>query len=353
MSRFFLSRRLYSSVVTKVENPLCRVAFFDAKKYDMEFFDQYSKDLGIQVKYLDFRLSEATVDAAMDCETVCAFVNDQLTSQTIQILQNHGVKHIALRCAGFNNIDLEMAKLCNITVTRVPSYSPYAIAEHTVCLLLSLNRKIHRAYNRVRELNFSLSGLVGTDIHQKNIGIVGTGKIGKLAAQIFRGFGAEVLAYDKFPDLDWAEANGIQYTSLDDLYARSHVISLHVPLTHETRHMIDSHQIKAMQRGVYLVNTSRGKLISTSALIHGLKNGHIGGVALDVYEEEEGIFFEDMSVHGVQDDLLARLLTFPNVLVTAHQAFLTKEALSEISRVTAENIAAIARGLPPLPSTSL
>lgn len=348
------TRRCLSTFVTKPrETPICRVAYFDTKKYDIDFFDKQAHKFGLEVKYFDFRLTETTANAATECDTVCVFVNDQLTQETLQILQSNGVRHVALRCAGFNNIDLDAAKQSNLFVTRVPSYSPHAVAEHTISLLLTLNRKIHRSYNRVREFNFSLSGLVGMDIHQKYVGIIGTGKIGKLTAQIFRGFGAHVLVYDQYPDLEWAEAHKCTYVSLDEALSQSHIVSLHVPLTPDTHHLIGGREIELMRKGVLLVNTSRGKLISTSALIHGLKRGHLGGVALDVYEEESGVFFEDLSLDVMQDDLLARLLTFPNVLITAHQAFLTNEALTEIARVTAANISAIAQGLPPLASTSL
>jgi D-lactate dehydrogenase len=248
------------------------------------------------------------------------------------------VKLLALRCAGYNNVDVAAADSLGLAVVRVPAYSPHAVAEHTVALLLTLNRKTHRAFNRVRELNFSLSGLVGFDIHGKTIGIVGTGKIGRIAAQIFRSFGTEVLACDPFPELDWADAHGIRYVDRDTLLAASDIISLHVPLLPETRHLLNAETLGRVKPGVFIVNTSRGKLIDTGALLAALKSGQIGGIAMDVYEEEEGIFFEDLSGQVLHDDELSLLLNFPNVLITAHQAFLTREALKEIARVTTTNI---------------
>jgi D-lactate dehydrogenase len=256
------------------------------------------------------------------------------------------VKLVALRCTGFNNVDLEAAKEFKLTVSRVPVYSPYAVAEHAVALLLTLNRKIHRAFSRVRELNFSLNGLVGFDLHGKTAGIVGTGKIGRIVAQILRGFGMKVVAYDPFPSPEWAAANEVEYVDARSLAAASDVISLHIPLMHETRHVIRLETINVMKPGAILINVSRGALIDTTALIHALKSGRLGGVALDVYEEEEGIFFEDLSGQVLQDDELARLLTFPNVLITAHQAFLTREALGDIARTTVANLKALATGTP-------
>ena len=264
-----------------------------------------------------------------------------------------GVKLIALRCAGYNNVDVAAARELGLAVVRVPAYSPHAVAEHTVGLLLTLNRKIHRAFNRVRELNFSLSGLVGFDVHGKTVGIVGTGRIGRITAQIFRGFGAEVIAHDPFPTLDWAAAHGIRYVDFDALLAASDIISLHVPLLPETRHLLNPQTIAQTKPGVFIVNTSRGKLIDTGALIAALKVGRIGGVALDVYEEEEGIFFEDLSGQMLHDDELSLLLNFPNVLITAHQAFLTREALGEIARVTTENLLKLETGAAFLEGTTL
>jgi D-lactate dehydrogenase len=260
---------------------------------------------------------------------------------------------VALRCAGFNNVDLAAAKSLGLAVTRVPAYSPHAVAEHAVGLLLTLNRKIHRAYNRVREHNFSLNGLVGFDLHGKTVGVIGTGRIGRITAQIFRGFGTEVLAYDPFPAPDWAAAQGVRYVDFAALLAASDIVSLHLPLTPQTRHLLNTETFARLKPGAFLVNTSRGKLVDTTALIEALKTGRLGGVALDVYEEEEGLFFEDHSGEILQDDELSRLLTFPNVLITAHQAFLTQEALAEIARVTTTNLLQFTDGAAFLPGTTL
>ncbi len=281
------------------------------------------------------------------------FVNDRLDRACLLALQKGGVRHVALRCAGFNNVDLSAAAELKITITRVPAYSPHAVAEHAVALLLALNRRIHRAHNRVREHNFSLGGLVGFDVHGKTVGIVGTGKIGRIAAQIYCGFGARVVAHDPFPDPKWAEQFHVDYTDLDGLLQNSDIISLHLPLTPETLHLFSAKTFQQLKPGAYLVNTSRGKLIDTTALIQGLKSGRLGGVALDVYEEEEGVFFEDLSDKVLQDDELSRLLTFPNVLITSHQAFLTREALGEIARVTTTNLIQLRSGAVFLPGTEV
>lgn len=262
----------------------------------------------------------------------------------LEKLAQSRVRLVALRCAGYNNVDLNAAKALGLLVTRVPAYSPHAVAEHAVALLLTLSRRIHRAYNRVRELNFSLNGLVGVELCGKTVGIIGTGRIGRIAAQIFRGFEANVLAYDPYPAPDWAKQFGVQYADLSSLRCASDIVSLHVPLLPETRRLLNAQTISELKRGAIIINTSRGKLIDTAALIHALKSGHIGGVALDVYEEEEGIFFEDLSGQVLMDDLLSRLLTFPNVLITSHQGFLTREALGEIARVTVENISRLETG---------
>lgn len=330
-----------------------RVAFFDTKPYDREYFERTPAAAGLTLNFLEHRLGAATVATVQGADAVCCFVNDRLERSVLTQLRAAGVRHVALRCAGFNNVDLPAAKELGLTVTRVPAYSPHAVAEHTVALLLTLNRKIHRAHNRVRELNFSLAGLVGFDLHGKTAGVVGTGKIGRLTAQILRGFGMRVLAFDPFPASDWAAEHGIDSVPLDRLFAESDVVSLHTPLTPETNQFINAATLARMKPGVVLVNTSRGKLVDTAALIAALKSGHVGGVALDVYEEEEGVFFEDHSGHVLADDELARLLTFPNVLITSHQAFLTREALGEIARVTAENLQCLAQGRPFLPGTRL
>jgi D-lactate dehydrogenase len=328
-------------------------AVYDTRPYDRQYLAQAPGSERIQWSFHEFRLNTETAGSAKGARAVCAFVNDRLDRPCLEALTQQGVKLLALRCAGFNNVDLAAAKELKLPVVRVPAYSPHAVAEHAVALLLALNRRIHRAYNRVRELNFSLNGLVGFDLHGKTVGIVGTGKIGKIAAQIFRGFETRVLAYDPLPAPDWATRHGIEYTTLPALLAASDVVSLHLPLLPETLRLLDERTLPQLKRGAYLINTSRGKLIDTTALIDALKRGHLGGVALDVYEEEEGIFFEDLSGQVLQDDELSRLLTFPNVLITSHQAFLTHEALSEISRVTVENILKLQTGGPFLEGTTL
>ena len=314
------------------------VAFYDTKPYDREYFERAPEAGRVRRQFHEFRLTTETVASVDGAQAVCVFVNDRLDAACLKQLHAAGVRLVALRCAGFNNVDLTAAKSLGIAVTRVPAYSPHAVAEHTVGLLLTLNRKIHRAYNRVREHNFSLAGLVGFDVAGKTIGIVGTGKIGKITAQIFRGFDATILAFDPAPAPDWARQHGIRYTEFDALLAASDVVSLHLPLTPQSHHLLNAETFGRMKPGAYLINTSRGKLVDTTALIEALKRGALGGVALDVYEEEEGLFFEDHSGEVLQDDELSRLLTFPNVLITAHQAFLTREALTEIARVTTENL---------------
>ncbi|MCD8481860.1 MAG: 2-hydroxyacid dehydrogenase [Verrucomicrobia bacterium] len=330
---------------------MTRVAVYDVKSYDRQCLEAASGS--IDWEFHEFRLSASTAASAAGCEAVCAFVNDTLDADCLQALSSHGVKHVAMRCAGYNNVDLRAAASLGIRVTRVPAYSPYAVAEHSVALLLTLNRKIHRAYNRVREQNFSLGGLVGFDLHGKTVGIIGTGKIGRVAANIFKGFGCEVLAYDKFPDQSWAAACGVEYTDLPNLLRKAHVISLYVPLLPETHYIIDENALAAMRDGVILVNTSRGKLIHTKAVIHALKSGKVGGVALDVYEEEQGVFFEDLSDQVIQNDELIRLQGFPNVLITAHQAFLTEEALRQIGKVTVDNLLRLSTGSEPAEHTEV
>lgn len=329
------------------------VAVFDTKPYDRQYLQRASAADAISWQFHEFRLTTQTVPAAAGATSVCVFVNDRADAAALEQLHSQGTRHLALRCAGFNNVDLEAAKRLGISVTRVPAYSPHAVAEHTLALLLTLNRHIHRAYNRVRELNFSLNGLVGFDLFGKTVGIIGTGKIGRLTAQIFRGFGCQVLAFDTQPDAAWAGTHQVSYTQLNALFEQADIVSLHVPLFPETKHLINQQSIARMKPGAFIVNTSRGKLIDTTALIAALKSGHLGGVALDVYEEEEGIFFEDLSGNVLQDDELSRLLTFPNVIITAHQAFLTDEALREIARVTVENIRRLAGGKTALEGTAL
>jgi D-lactate dehydrogenase len=332
---------------------MIRTTVFDTKPYDREALQRASEGLDIDWHFMDYRLNAESAIAAQGSQAVCTFVNDRVDRPCLEALTRVGVKHVALRCAGFNSVDLPAAKELGISVTRVPAYSPYAVAEHAVALLLALNRKIPRANNRVHDMNFALNGLVGFDLHGKTAGIFGTGKIGRVTAQILRGFGMRVLAYDPFHSVEWAQQHGVEYTDARTLARECEVISLHTPLTPETYHIIRRETLEIIKPGTILVNVSRGALIDTKALIEALKSGRLGGVALDVYEEEEGVFFEDLSGQILHDDDLARLLTFPNVLITAHQAFLTREALSEIGRVTAANLVGFAKGQPFLPETAL
>ncbi|MDB6017595.1 MAG: hydroxyacid dehydrogenase [Pedosphaera sp.] len=332
---------------------MIEAAVYDTKPYDREYFSRTSVSDGVRWRFHDFRLTAETAATSKGAAAVCVFVNDAVDQACLEVLAKVGVKLIALRCAGYNNVDLAAAKDLGIAVTRVPAYSPNGVAEYAVGLLLTLNRKIHRAYNRVREHNFSLTGLVGFNLAGKTVGIIGTGKIRKTAAQILRGFDARVLAYDPFPTPDWAAQHGVTYTGFNVLLGESDVVSLHLPLAPETVHLLNGESIGRMKQGALLINTSRGKLVETTALIEALKSGQLGGVALDVYEEEEGIFFEDRSGQVLLDDELSRLLTFPNVLITAHQAFLTQEALLEITRVTFENVLRLETGGTFLAATRL
>jgi D-lactate dehydrogenase len=314
-----------------------RVVLFDAKPYDKEYFDtRLGEDLAIE--YFEPKLGPQTARLAAGFPVVCAFVNDDLGKEVIERLARDGVGLIALRCAGFNNVDLQAAARVGISVTRVPAYSPHAVAEHAVALMLTLNRRTHRAYNRVRDGNFRLAGLVGFDLYGRTAGVIGLGKIGRCFARIAAGFGMNVLAYDAVPDATSAAALGLSLVRLDELFERSDIISLHAPLTPDTFHLIDGKRVAQMKRGVMLINTSRGALVDAAALIEGLKQGQIGAAGLDVYEEESEYFFEDRSDQVITDDLLARLMTFPNVLVTSHQAFLTREALGNIADTTLGNI---------------
>ena len=310
-----------------------KIAFFDAKPYDRPSFDRYGEAAGIRFKYFDTRLTVDTVELARGFDGVCAFVNDVIDAPVIDRLVEYGVRVIALRCAGFNNVDAKYIE-GKIPVLRVPAYSPYAVAEHAMAMLLTSVRRTHKAYIRTKDFNFSLSGLIGMDLHGKTVGVVGTGKIGQVFIDICRGFGMRVLAYDKYP----AEGMDIEYVSLDTLWRESDVISLHCPLTEETYHMIDEESIGQMKKGVIVINTSRGALIDAEALLAGIKSRKLGAACLDVYEEESELFFEDRSGHIVDDDILARLISMPNVLVTSHQAFLTEEALDNIAQTTVDNI---------------
>lgn len=313
------------------------VAVFDAKPYDREFFEAANARYGFDLHFLAPRLNRETVRLADGFPAVCVFVNDVLDASVIEALQRGGVHIVALRCAGHNHVDLSAA-WGRLRVVRVPAYSPHAVAEHAAALILTLNRKTHRAYYRTRDANFSLQGLMGFDLYGRTAGIVGTGRIGRALAGILRGFGVRVLAHDPSPDETAARAIGFEYAGLDDLYRQSDILSLHCPLTPETRHMIRAETIERMKNGVMLINTGRGKLIKTVDLIRGLKSRKIGAAGLDVYEEEEEYFFEDFSAGGIDDDVLARLMTFPNVLITAHQAFFTRQALEAIADTTLENL---------------
>ncbi|MCG3205520.1 MAG: D-lactate dehydrogenase [Elusimicrobia bacterium] len=329
------------------------VSVYDTKPYDRDALIEASKGQGIEWRFVDFRLSAETALSSEGSSAVCVFVNDQVDRPCLEALKRLGVRLVVLRCTGYNNVDLKAAAEMGIAVTRAASYSPYAVAEHAVALLLTLNRKVHRSYNRVREQNFSLHGLVGFDLHGKTAGLIGTGRIGRVMGEILRGFGMTVLAYDPFPTNDWAKRFGVQYVEPKTLASRSDVVSLHIPLTPETHHIIRRETLALMKPGALLINVSRGKLIDTKDLIEALKSGQLGGVGLDVYEEEEGIFFEDLSGRVLQDDELARLLTFPNVVVTAHQAFLTQDALSDIARITVKNLLALSSGSSYVEGTTL
>lgn len=316
-----------------------RIAFFDTKPYDREYFERANSRYGFEIKFFPARLASDTASLASGYDAVCAFVNDEIDRATADALVAGGVKLVALRCAGYNNIDLE-AVWGRLHVVRVPAYSPHAVAEHALALLLTLNRKTHKAYYRTRDGNFTLSGLVGFDLFGKTAGVVGTGQIGRIAASIFRGFGMEVLVSDPFPNLEWAASIGARYVELGELFRSSDVVTLHCPLTAENRHMVNAEVFASMKEDAIIINTGRGGLIDTKALIEALKDDRIGGAGLDVYEEEDEYFFEDHSSTIIKDDVLARLLTLPNVLVTSHQAFLTKEALEAIAETTLGNTAA-------------
>ena len=324
-----------------------KIAFFDAKPYDKPGFDAYSAGTGLEIKYFETKLNADTVSLASGFDGVCVFVNDTLNETVVDALYALGVRAVALRCAGFNNVDIR-ACFGKLRVFRVPAYSPYAVAEHAMALLLTVNRHTNKAYIRTRDFNFSLAGLTGFDLHGKTAGVVGTGKIGRTFAGICAGFGMRVLAYDKFP----AQDSGLTYVTLPELLAQADVISLHCPLTSETRHMIGAAAIAGMKTGVVIVNTSRGALIDTEALIDGLKRRKIGAACLDVYEEESELFYEDRSDSIIEDDVLVRLISMPNVIVTSHQAFLTKEALNNIAATTVDNLLKFQRG-EPAPETEV
>jgi D-lactate dehydrogenase len=319
-----------------------KVAVFSAKTYDRAFFERANAGRH-ELTFFEARLSPETAILAAGFPTVCAFVNDRLDAEVLKSLARAGARHVALRSAGFNHVDLEAARTVGIRISRVPAYSPYAVAEHTVGLILALNRKVHRAYARVREGNFALEGLLGFDLHGKVAGIVGTGKIGAVVARILAGFGCHLVAYDVAPSPDCV-ALGVEYLPRRDVFAQADIVTLHCPLTESTYHLVNTETLSQMKPGAMLINSGRGALIDTPAAIEALKSGHLGHLGLDVYEEEGPLFFEDRSGRVLQDDVFARLLTFPNVVITGHQAFFTEEAMTAIAETTLENITAFEQG---------
>ncbi len=318
-----------------------KIAFFDTKPYDIPSFEKYGSEHGISFKFYETKLNEDTVELAQGYDGVCVFVNDTVNASVIDRLCEMGIKFIALRCAGFNNVDMKHA--CGkIHVVRVPAYSPYAVAEHTMALLLTSIRRIHKAYIRSRDFNFSLSGMTGFDLYGKTVGVIGTGRIGRVFIDICKGFGMKILAFDKYPAKDLDNGDTVRYASLDDIFEKSDIISLHCPLTEDTYHIIDSDALEKCKKGVVILNTSRGALVDAEALLQGIKSRKVGAACLDVYEEESDLFFEDNSGHILEDDILARLISMPNVIVTSHQAFLTQEALENIAETTVKNIVTLA-----------
>ena len=314
-----------------------KIAFFDAKPYDKPSFEKYGEQHNIKFKYFETKLNEDTAELAHGYDGVCIFVNDTVNKDVIDKLCEAGVKVVALRCAGFNNVDMKYAH-GKIHVMRVPAYSPYAVAEHAIAMLLTSIRRIHKAYIRTKDFNFSLSGMTGFDLYGKTVGVIGTGRIGRVFIDICRGFGMKVLAFDKYPAEGLDNGDTVRYVSLDELFSKSDIISLHCPLTEETDHIINAEALEKCKTGVVIVNTSRGALVDADALLEGIKSRRVGAACLDVYEEESDLFFEDFSGHIMEDDTLARLISMPNVIVTSHQAFLTEEALSNIAETTVQNI---------------
>lgn len=321
-----------------------KIAVFSTKSYDQEYFEKYKNKYDYDFSFFETSLNNETARLTQDFDVVCVFVNDTIDKTTIKLLSEHGVKLIALRCAGFNNVDVESAKKHNIKVVRVPAYSPEAVAEHAMALILTLNRKTHKAYNRVREGNFSLKGLIGFNIHGKTVGVIGTGTIGANFCKILKGFGCKIIAFD-IAKSDELMDLGVEYLLLDDVFEQSDIISLHCPLNEHTKHIVNKKSIALMKEGVMIINTSRGALIDTVAVIKGLSDKKIGYLGIDVYEQEENLFFEDLSERIIQDDLILRLNSFPNVLITSHQAYFTKEAMDEITTTTLKNIAAFDKNL--------
>lgn len=308
------------------------IGFYDAKPYDIEYFNLINEQYGFKIKYIEARLNENTAMLSCDCDAVCAFVSDDVSAEVIDRLCSVGVKLIAMRCAGYNNVDIKYAEN-KIPVVRVPAYSPYAVAEHAMAMLLTLNRRTHKAFLRTRDFNFSLNGLTGFDLHSKTVGIIGTGNIGSVFVDICKGFGMRVIAYDVNRTMD-----EVKYVDLDTLFRNSDIISLHCPLNPGTYHMIDENSISKMKKSVFIVNTSRGALINSEDLLEALLNERVGGACLDVYEEEVNLFYEDNSETIIKDEILSRLIGLPNVIVTSHQGFLTREALTNIASTTLENI---------------
>lgn len=316
---------------------MTKIAFYDTRSYDKESFTKENENFGFEIEYFEFRINEKTAFTAKGYDAICVFVNDVLNERVISILKECGVKIILLRCAGFNNVDLNAAEKYGIKVVRVPAYSPHAVAEHALSLLMSLTRHIPQAYIRTKTANFNIEGLTGRDLYGLTAGVFGTGKIGRVMAELLKGLGMKIICYDPFPNKEWAEQNGFTYVDVETIFRQSDVLTFHCPLTNETRHIVNHDTTKMMKPDAVIINTGRGALIDTKALVHALKHKYIGGAALDVYEEESQFFFKDWSSEVITDDVLARLLTFPNVIITGHQAFLTKTALSNIASVTLNN----------------
>jgi D-lactate dehydrogenase len=314
-----------------------KVTFFSTQPYDKSFFEEHNKRFGLAIDFFEVALNEKSVNLIQQAEAICVFVNDRVTSQVIELLAAKGVKIIALRCAGFNNVDLSAAAAANIRVVRVPAYSPHAVAEHAVAMIMALNRKTHKAYNRIREQNFSLTGLMGVDLFGKTVGVIGTGNIGMVFAKIMLGFGCHVVAYDVKEQESMIRA-GVTYRPLEEVLSKADVLSLHCPLNEKTRYLINHDTIHQMKKGAMLINTSRGGLINTQSVIHALKSGQLGALGIDVYEQEESLFFRDLSEHILEDDTIARLMSFHNVLITAHQGFFTQEAMDQIAETTLSNL---------------
>ncbi|MFT5384883.1 MAG: D-lactate dehydrogenase [Saprospiraceae bacterium] len=321
-----------------------KIAVFSTKPYDQEYFERYSDSHNFEFTFFETPLNRDTANLTSGFNVACVFVNDKVDKETVKILFENGIRLIALRCAGYNNVDIESAKRNNIKVVRVPAYSPEAVAEHAIALILTLNRKTHKAYNRIREGNFSLNKLIGFNLHEKTVGVVGTGKIGATFCRIIKGFGCKIIAFDKYKSEELINL-GVDYKPLDEVFKQADIISLHCPLNQETKHMINEESLSLMKNGIMIINTSRGALIDTAAIIKGLANKKIGYLGIDVYEQEENLFFKDLSESIIQDDLILRLISFPNVLITSHQAYFTKEAMEEITITTLNNIKDFEKGI--------